>query len=130
MFDKLSEIAERSATRASRRQFLGRIGRGALITAGALGGFLAFGSEAQAGRCRRRCTSDANCPRGYICDGGRCVKGVRPPQVCGVGSDNYCAGLVEGAGCQIGTTSGICVGSPACRCVPTVGPRGGGRRRN
>jgi hypothetical protein len=131
MFEKLGEIAERSATRASRRQFLGRVGRGALFAAGALGGFLAFGSEAKAGRRRRKrgCTSDANCPRGHICIGGRCIKGVRG-QACGVGSDNYCTGLVEGAGCQIGTTSGICVGSPACRCVPTGGPRSGRRRTN
>jgi hypothetical protein len=123
MFEKFSQIAEKSATSASRREFLGRLGRGALIAAGAVGGFLAFGSEAQAGR--RRCTTDAGCPRGYICEAGRCVKGVRPPQTCGVGSDNFCAGLAEGAYCQIGTTAGICVGAPACTCQPGGGRRGG-----
>jgi hypothetical protein len=129
MFEKFNQMAEQAATNASRRQFLGRVGRGALIAAGAVASFVAFGSEAQAGRCRRRkpgCTSDANCPRGHICVAGKCVKGVRN-QACGAGSSINCAGLVEGAYCQIGTTAGICVGSPACTCVPTGGPRGGGR---
>jgi hypothetical protein len=122
MFEKLVEVAERSATRASRRQFLGRIGRGALAAAGVVGGFLAFGLEAQAGRRKPGCTSDANCPRGHICVGGRCIKGVRG-QACGVGSDQYCSGLVEGAYCQIGTQGGVCVGSPACYCRPVGGGR-------
>jgi hypothetical protein len=129
MFEKLVDVAEQSATRASRRQFLGRVGRSALVAASTLGGFLAFGSESQAAKRNRRCTSDANCPRGYICNGGRCVKGVRN-QACSTGSDNYCAGLVAGAGCMIGTTAGICVGAPACTCVPSGGGRGGGRRTN
>jgi hypothetical protein len=133
MLEKLNQVAQEMATGASRREFLGRLGRGALIAAGAVAGYLAFGSEAEAGRCRRRrpgCTSDANCPRGHICVAGKCVKGVRN-QACGTGSDNYCAGLVEGAYCQIGTTGGICVGSPACTCVPSGGGgRGGGGRRN
>ncbi len=130
MFKRVNQLAEQVVTTASRREFLGRVGRGALVTAGVIGGFLAFGSEAQAGRRRRKCcTTDANCPRGHICVGGRCIKGVRG-QACGVGSDNYCAGLVEGAYCQIGTMGGICVGSPACTCVPSGGGRGGGRRTN
>ena len=129
MFEKVNQMAEQMAIRASRRQFLGRVGRSALVAAGVVGGFLAFGSEAQAGKRNRRCTSDANCPRGYICEGGRCIKGVRN-QACGTGSDNYCAGLVEGAYCQIGTTGGLCVGAPACTCQPSGGGRGGGRRTN
>jgi hypothetical protein len=127
MFEKVSQMAEPLATSASRRNFLGRIGRGALVAAGAVGGFLAFGSEAGAGQRKRNCTSDAGCPRGYICNGGQCVKGVRN-QACGAGSDNYCAGLVAGAYCQIGTTAGTCVGAPVCTCVPVGGGRGGGRR--
>jgi hypothetical protein len=122
MFEKVSKVAEQAATSASRREFLGRIGRGAVVAAGAVASFVAFGAEAQAGR--RRCTTDANCPRGYICVAGRCIKGVRPPQACGTGSDNYCLGSVEGAYCQIGTTAGICVGAPACYCRPSSGPRG------
>jgi hypothetical protein len=126
MFEKLVEVAERSATRASRRQFLGRLGRGALFTAGMVGSFLAFGSESQAGRCRRRrkrCTTDANCPRGHICEGGRCVKGVRPPQACGTDSQASCIGKVEGQWCPAGTRSGRCLGAPNCGCVVTGGGR-------
>lgn len=129
MFEKVGQSAQRAATTASRREFLGRLGRGALVAAGAVAGYLAFGSEAQAGR--RRCTSDADCPRGHICNGGRCVKGTGPPQACGTGSDNFCLGLVEGAYCQIGTTGGICVGAPACYCRvsdPRGGRGRGGRR--
>jgi hypothetical protein len=127
MFEKANRVAQRAATSASRREFLGRLGHGALTVAAAAAGYLAFGSKAQAGR--RRCTADSQCPRGYICVAGRCNKGVRPPQACGTGSDNYCLGLVEGAGCLIGTTAGICVGAPACCCRPSGGPRGGGGRR-
>ena len=123
MFEKLSQLAEHAATSVSRRQFLGRIGRGALTATGIVAGYLAFGSEAAA--AGRSCTTDADCPRGRICVAGRCVKGVRS-QACGAGSDNYCAGLVEGAYCQIGTTGGICVGAPACTCRVSGGR--GGRR--
>jgi hypothetical protein len=125
MFKKFSQIAEQSATSASRRQFLGRLGRGALIAAGAVGGFLAFGSDAEAGR--RRCTTDAGCPRGYICEAGRCVKGVRPPQVCGTDSVGSCRGKVEGQWCPAGTRSGRCLSAPNCICVVVDGGRGGGR---
>jgi hypothetical protein len=122
MFEKARQIAQQAATNASRREFLGRLGHGALTAAAAAASYLAFGSEAQAGRCR--CRTDGQCPRGHICDAGRCVRGVRPPQACGTGSDNYCLGSVEGAYCQIGTTAGICVGAPACYCRPSSGPRG------
>ncbi len=118
MFEKIVDVAERSATRASRRQFLGRIGRGALFTAGVVGGFLAFGSEARAGRRRRRCTTDTCCPRGYICEDGRCVKGVRP-QVCSTDSQvpGQCRGRAEGSVCGTPNRPGRCVGAPDCRCV-------------
>jgi hypothetical protein len=122
MFEKLSEIAERSATSASRREFLGRVGRRAMIAAGVVGGFLAFGSEGQAGK-NRRCTSDANCPRGYICEGGGCVKGIRPPQACGTDSETSCVGKVEGQWCPAGTRSGVCRGAPNCGCVVENGGR-------
>jgi hypothetical protein len=48
MFDKVSQAAEKLATHVSRRAFLGRLGQGALATAGVLGGLLAFGGKAQA----------------------------------------------------------------------------------
>ena len=123
MFEKLVEVAEQSATRASRRQFLGRVGNGALVAAGALGGFLAFGSDAHAAKRNRRCTSDANCPRGYICEGGRCVKGIRPPQACGADSVASCVGKVVGQWCPAGTRSGVCRGAPYCICVVENGRR-------
>jgi hypothetical protein len=64
MFEKLSEIAERSATSASRRQFLGRVGRGAMTTAAVMGGLLAFPEDAQAARRAKRCGGQI-CPPGY-----------------------------------------------------------------
>ncbi len=50
MFEKFSEFAERSATNVSRRQFLGRLGRGALAAAATVGGLLAFPDPAEAAR--------------------------------------------------------------------------------
>ncbi len=50
MFEKVSHIAEQAATSASRRQFLGRIGTGALATATAFAGLLVQASPARAGR--------------------------------------------------------------------------------
>src|SRR5260370_35528295 len=49
MFDKVSQAAEKLATNVSRRAFLGRLGQGALATAGVLGATLAFPGQAQAG---------------------------------------------------------------------------------
>jgi hypothetical protein len=40
MFEQISQLAEQTATRASRRQFLGRVGRGALAAAMAMGAIL------------------------------------------------------------------------------------------
>jgi hypothetical protein len=39
MFEKVSQMAEHVATRASRRDFLGRLGRSAMIVAGVVAGF-------------------------------------------------------------------------------------------
>ena len=50
MFERVSQLAEQVATNASRRAFLGRLGRVAAGTAGALGGLLLFPEEAQAAR--------------------------------------------------------------------------------
>jgi hypothetical protein len=51
MFERLKRRAEGEATKlaASRRGFLGRVGRGALVTAGALGALLAAPGPARAG---------------------------------------------------------------------------------
>jgi hypothetical protein len=126
MFEKVSKVAEQAATNASRREFLGRLGRGALFAAGAAASFVAFGSEAQAGR--RCCTTDGDCRNGRICEAGRCVKGVRPPQVCGMDSVPFCRGKAPGSWCPAGTRSGTCVSAPNCICFVANGGRGGPRR--
>lgn len=63
MFKKVSELAEKTATNVSRRQFLGRVGRGAAATAAALGGLLALPAVVQAGKRVRTCSenSDFSC---------------------------------------------------------------------
>ena len=88
MFEKFHQMAEQMATSVSRRQFLGRVGRGALIAAGVVGGFLASGSEAQAGK-RKLCSADS-----YF----------------------QCAGRVQGSLCGTPSRPGKCVGAPDCTC--------------
>ena len=61
MLEKIGELAEQTATRASRRQFLGRFGRGAMTAAAVVGGLLALPREAQAAK---RCGGRV-CPAGY-----------------------------------------------------------------
>jgi|SRR6516162_6384316 hypothetical protein len=51
MFDKVSQVAEKLATNVSRRAFLGRLGKGALVLAGAMGAILAFPALGQAKGC-------------------------------------------------------------------------------
>jgi len=61
MFEKVSTAAEQVATNLSRRNFLGKLGQGALTLAGVVGGMLALPSDAHAGG-------------GFCCCGGRCFK--------------------------------------------------------
>jgi hypothetical protein len=79
MFDKFSEAAERVATNVSRRAFLGRLGQGALATAGVLGGMLAFTGEAKAFYCGKQW-----CPFGAVCVCGNLCwypcRGCHPPK--------------------------------------------------
>jgi hypothetical protein len=49
MFEKVSQAAERLASHASRRVFLGQLGTGALALVGVLGGVLASPGRALAG---------------------------------------------------------------------------------
>ena len=76
MFEKISQSAETLATRVSlsRRGFLGRLGQGALVAAGAVGGLLltagdvrppATGNCCQTGKCPpgKACVSGCNCMR-------------------------------------------------------------------
>ncbi len=65
MNERFSQLAERSATSVSRRQFLGRAGRGAMTLAAVMGGLLAFPEDAQAARRAKRCGGQI-CPPGYV----------------------------------------------------------------
>jgi hypothetical protein len=74
MFEKLTRQAESVATglSVSRRGFLGRAGRGAIATAGALGVLLAAPGKARAGnhqfvKCMHDCCANGFCntPDGY-----------------------------------------------------------------
>jgi len=49
MFEKLTKLAEHTAKDASRRQFLGKLGRAAAAAAGALGGMLLVPGSVRAG---------------------------------------------------------------------------------
>jgi hypothetical protein len=49
MFEKVSQMAEQAAISTSRRHFLGQLGRGALIAAGAMAGLLAMPQDAAKG---------------------------------------------------------------------------------
>ena len=55
MLEKFNQLAEQAATSASRRSFLGRVGRGAMAAVAGLSGLLAFNAHAQAGRQPRIC---------------------------------------------------------------------------
>ena len=89
MFDKIGRMAEQAATSASRRQFLGRLGRAALAAAAAAGGILALPhvAEAQTGVCNSQSS---------------------PP----------CRGRSAGSPCRVGSTVGHCrlYGNGACYC--------------
>ena len=76
MFDKIGLAAEKAATNVARREFLGRLGRGAAVVAGALGGFLLTARDAAAsdGWC---CLYFDGTPTGggaYRCYKTRCPK--------------------------------------------------------
>jgi hypothetical protein len=64
MFEKISCVAEKLAADVSRRRFLGRLGQGAVVVAGVVGGLLAVPAVALAdpkGTCHPRCH------RGEVC---------------------------------------------------------------
>jgi hypothetical protein len=90
MLEKFSEIAERAATNASRRQFLGRVGRGALAAVAIVGSALARPGIAEAG-----------------------------PKYCGAGSTASCIGKNAGDPCDNGIYGlGVCksYGRTSCIC--------------
>jgi hypothetical protein len=93
VFEKLSDMAEQAATSASRRQFLGRFGRGALAVAAVLGGWCALPSTASAGGPCPRGTRPVQCPNGTrIC----CPTG----QFCSLSSYGYWYCRTPGGGNQ------------------------------
>lgn len=65
MLERIEVIAQEMAGHASRRQFLGKLSRGAMAAAAAVGGLLVTSQSAEAGR-RLKC-----CPKRLRC---------RPPQ--------------------------------------------------
>jgi hypothetical protein len=80
MFDRVSQAAERLVTNVSRRAFLGRLGQGALVVAGVLGGVLALPKEARAGNKSVICgfmslcdAPDQKCALVSITNGSVCV---------------------------------------------------------
>jgi hypothetical protein len=86
MFEKVSQLAELAATSVSRREFLGRFGRGAMVAAAAVGGILVIPEDAQAAR------------------------------VCGPDSALQCQGKPVGTGCGTRDRPGTCKGAPNCEC--------------
>jgi hypothetical protein len=65
MFEKIRKAAETLATDVgeSRRGFLGRLGQGALATAGVVAGLLVLPKDAEAGRA---CRCVYSCPNGSV----------------------------------------------------------------
>jgi hypothetical protein len=83
VFERVSSLAERVATDVSRRDFLGRLGHGALVLAGAMGAMLASPGLAPAkgcvgGPCRCCC---------YACSNG--MRYRLPPTPQGTCRDTY-----------------------------------------
>ncbi len=87
MFEKILQAAEQAATRASRRQFLGRFGREAMSAAAAMRGLLTLSATA-----------------------------VAQPIACGPNSTPACVGKAPGAMCNIGASIGFCDQAPNCTC--------------
>ena len=76
MFERVSQMAEQIATKASRRQFLGGFGRGAMTLAAVAAGFLALPTTSAAGKRQEPCDagSYSGCEGRYTgdpCSGGR-----------------------------------------------------------
>ena len=89
MFEKVSQVAEQVATSASRRNFLGKLGRGALALVGVVGGFLISPEDARAGGKHCCLFSAEAIGGGYFCaprDGGPCPHGFSPDGILGLGA--------------------------------------------
>jgi hypothetical protein len=81
MFRRFCEIAEQAAVSASRREFLGRLGRGALMLAASVGGWLALPPAAEAAKRGVKCCGTqynygvCHPPRGNCVLVDSCVQG-------------------------------------------------------
>jgi hypothetical protein len=89
MFEKVGRAAEKMAAGVSRRQFLGRLGRGAAAAAAVLGGMTAISKIGTAG----------------------------PPKICGPNSFGTCVGVPVGSECGAGGACKQIRGSNDCDCV-------------
>src|SRR5262245_18160963 len=81
MIEKVSQLVEQVATGASRRQFLGWLGGGALALAAAVGGVLLLRPVAQAGRRVCWLSSQVIACRGLPL-GAACLAGNGRPRRC------------------------------------------------
>jgi hypothetical protein len=91
MFEKVSQLAEQAATNVSRRQFLGRFGRGAMAAAAAAGGLLALPAIATAARRGERCSptnSTFLCTNNVV--GGACGSNGKCTVIKGTTDHCYC----------------------------------------
>lgn len=90
MLERVNQLAEQVATSASRRLFLGLVGRGAMLVAAAAGGLLALPAAASAGRRQVLCgpSSTFYCLNNLVGDacsaGGKCtvIKGTENTCYC------------------------------------------------
>lgn len=99
MFDKIIQAAEHAATNVSRRQFLGKLGRAAMVLAAAAAGVLALPTTAEARQRVCWANSQVEQCRGQAL-GSACVAGNNRPGRCvsdgniqiapGVYDCNYC----------------------------------------
>lgn len=105
MFEKVSRVAEKTATSVSRRGFLGRVGKAAAFVAGALAGVTLTVNKAEAGT--RLCSPSSpafgcsNAPVGAACiadDGsvGKCASSPRTLDANGNQICNVCNSTGKG----------------------------------
>lgn len=90
MFEQISQFAEQAATNVSRRQFLGRMGRGAMVVAAASGGLLALPAIARAARRNTLCGTNSSIYCYTRAVGDACGAGGKCTVVKGTTNDCYC----------------------------------------
>ncbi|HUQ68039.1 MAG TPA: hypothetical protein VM165_00865 [Planctomycetaceae bacterium] len=98
MLDKVSHLAEQVATKASRREFFGRVGRTAMTAAVAVGGALALPAivAARQGDLCSSTNSTSLCVNNVV--GGSCGANGKCTAVKGTVNDCYCRQTGDGGG--------------------------------